>query len=182
MYGIVKQSGGDILVESEPGRGTHLHGLPAGDATRRCRPTHGGCPPTRATARPETVLLVEDDDAVREFAREVLRSRGWRVVEARPGRGAGPLHRRRRRCSTSLVTDVVMPGLTGGELADRLEVLRPGVPVLFVSGYADVDVIGRGQLRAGRQLLSKPFTGAELAYRVQELFAAARPGPNRRRH
>ena len=75
-----------------------------------------------------------------------------------------------------------MPGLSGGELADRLEVLRPGMPVLFVSGYADVDVIGRGQLRAGRQLLSKPFTGAELAYRVQELFAAARPGPFRRRH
>jgi PAS domain S-box-containing protein len=181
VHGIIKQSGGDILVRTAPGRGTTFTiYLPATDAPL---PIDDSVVLADArTAVPGSVLLIEDDDAVREFAREVLRSRGWRVVEA-----AGPVEAL-AICTEGdetfdvVVTDVVMPGLSGGELADRLEQLRPGIPVLFVSGYADVDVIGRGQLRAGRQLLSKPFTGAELAYRVQELFAATRPGPYRRRH
>ena len=111
------------------------------------------------TAVPGTVLLIEDDDAVREFAREVLRSRGWRVVEAPGPAEALAICTEGNEVFDVVVTDVVMPGLSGGELADRLEVLRPGVPVLFISGYADVDVIGRGQPRAGRQLLSKRFHG-----------------------
>jgi two-component system cell cycle sensor histidine kinase/response regulator CckA len=181
VHGIIKQSGGDIQVRTAPGRGTTFTiYLPATDAPLQV--DERVVLADARTAAPGTVLLIEDDDAVREFAREVLRSRGWRVLEA-----AGPLEAL-TMCTEGdetfdvVVTDVVMPGLSGGELADRLEQLRPGVPVLFVSGYADVDVIGRGQLRAGRQLLSKPFTGAELAYRVQELFAATRPGPYRRRH
>jgi CheY-like chemotaxis protein len=181
VHGIIKQSGGDIMVRTAPGRGTTFTiYLPATEAPLPLDSTVVLA--DARTAVPGTVLLIEDDDAVREFAREVLRSRGWRVVEA-----PGP-HEALAICTSGddvfdvVVTDVVMPGLSGGELADRLEQLRPGVPVLFVSGYADVDVIGRGQLRAGRQLLSKPFTGAELAYRVQELFAATRPGPARRRH
>ena len=181
VHGIIKQSGGDILVRTATGRGTTFTiYLPATDAPL---PLDDSVVLADArTAAPGAVLLVEDDDAVREFAREVLRSRGWRVVEAPGPAEALAICAEGDEVFDVVVTDVVMPGLSGGELADRLEVLRPGVPVLFVSGYADVDVIGRGQLRAGRQLLSKPFTGAELAYRVQELFAAARPGPFRRRH
>ena len=181
VHGIIKQSGGDILVRTAPGRGTTFTiYLPATDAPL---PLDDSVVLADArTAVPGTVLLIEDDDAVREFAREVLRSRGWRVVEAPGPAEALAICTEGDEAFDVVVTDVVMPGLSGGELADRLELLRPGVPVLFVSGYADVDVIGRGQLRAGRQLLSKPFTGAELAYRVQELFAAARPGPYRRRH
>ena len=180
VHGIIKQSGGDILVRTAPSRGTTFTiYLPATDAPL---PLDDSVVLADArTAVPGTVLLIEDDDAVREFAREVLRSRGWRVVEAPGPAEALAICTEGTEAFDVVVTDVVMPGLSGGELADRLEVLRPGVPVLFISGYADVDVIGRGQLRAGRQLLSKPFTGAELAYRVQELFAAARPGPYRRR-
>ena len=182
MHGIIKQSGGDIVVRTAPGRGTTFTiYLPATDAPL---PLDDSVVLADArTAVPGTVLLIEDDDAVREFAREVLqqpRLAGRRG--RRPGRGAAPSPPKATKSFDVVVTDVVMPGLSGGELADRLEQLRPGVPVLFVSGYADADVIGRGQLRAGRQLLSKPFTGAELAYRVQELFAATRPGPFRRRH
>ncbi len=181
VHGIIKQSGGDILVRTAPGRGTTfvIH-LPATEAALPLDERAVLADPRGAT--PGTVLLIEDDDAVREFAREVLRSRGWRVVEAAGPAEALAIVTEREATFDVVVTDVVMPGLSGGELADRLEQLQPGLPILFVSGYADVDVIGRGQLRAGRQLLAKPFTGAELVYRVQELFAAARPDPSRRPH
>jgi CheY-like chemotaxis protein len=180
VHGIIKQSGGDILVRTAPGRGTTFTiYLPATDAPL---PLDNSVVLADArTAVPGTVLLIEDDDAVREFAREVLRARGWHVVEAAGPSEALAIASDGDEAFDVVVTDVVMPGLSGGDLADRLEQLRPGVPVLFVSGYADADVISRGQLRAGRQLLSKPFTGAELAYRVQELFAGTRPGPSRRR-
>jgi CheY-like chemotaxis protein len=182
VHGIVKQSGGDIVVRTAPGRGTTFTiYLPATDAPL---PVDERIVLADARAHPEpgTVLLIEDDDAVREFAVEVLRSRGWRVVEAAGPSEALAIATGGQEPFDVVVTDVVMPGLSGGELAERLDQLRPGLPVLFVSGYADDEVIGRGQLRPGRQLLSKPFTGAELAYRVQELFAAARPSPFQRRH
>jgi CheY-like chemotaxis protein len=181
VHGIIKQSGGEIVVRTAPGRGTTFTiYLPATDAPL---PADDGVVLADArTAVPGTVLLIEDDDAVREFAREVLKARGWRVIEAPGPADALMIASETDEAFDVVVTDVVMPGLSGGDLADRLEELRPGVPVLFVSGYADAEVIGRGQLRAGRQLLSKPFTGAELAYRVQELFASARSGPYRRRH
>ena len=180
VHGIIKQSGGDIVVRTAPGRGTTFTiYLPATDAPL---PLDTSVVLADArTAVPGTVLLIEDDGAVREFAREVLKSRGWRVVEADGPSAALEIAAQTEEPFDVVVTDVVMPGLSGGELADRLEELRPGVPVLFVSGYADTDVIGRGQLRAGRTLLAKPFTGAELAYRVQELFAASQSGPSRRR-
>jgi PAS domain S-box-containing protein len=181
VHGIIKQSGGDIVVRTAPGRGTTFTiYLPATDAPL---PVDERVVLADArTAVPGTVLLIEDDHAVREFAREVLRARGWRVVEAAGPAEALAIASDGDDAFDVVVTDVVMPSMSGGELADKLEQFRPGVPVLFVSGYADDDVIGRGQLRAGRQLLSKPFTGAELAYRVQELFASTRPGPYRRRH
>jgi PAS domain S-box-containing protein len=180
VHGIIKQSGGDIVVRTAPGRGTTFTiYLPATDAPL---PLDDSVVLADArTALPGTVLLIEDDDAVREFAREVLKSRGWRVVEANGPSTALEIAAQTDEPFDVVVTDVVMPGLSGGELADRIEELRPGVPVLFVSGYADTDVIGRGQLRAGRTLLAKPFTGAELTYRVQELFASTRPNPFRRR-
>jgi two-component system cell cycle sensor histidine kinase/response regulator CckA len=181
VHGIIKQSGGDIVVRTAPGRGTTFTiYLPATDAPL---PVDERVVLADArTAVPGTVLLIEDDDAVREFAREVLRARGWRVVEAAGPAQALAIASEGADAFDVVVTDVVMPAMSGGELADRLQQFRPGIPVLFVSGYADDDVIGRGQLRPGRQLLSKPFTGAELAYRVQELFAATRLGPYHRRH
>jgi PAS domain S-box-containing protein len=173
VHGIVKQSGGDIVVDTQPGRGTaFIVYLPA-----TTEPLSRDEEPLSTDASRNaagTVLLVEDDEAVREFASETLRSAGWRVIEA-----AGPLDALARLPKMTeridvVVTDVVMPGLSGGELADRLDEMRPGLPVLFISGYADQDVIERGQLRPRRELLSKPFTGTELVRRIRSLLDEGR--------
>ena len=170
VYGIVKQAGGFVWVYSEPGRGTSFKVyLPRIDEA-----------PEPVVARPataerrgsETVLVVEDAAAVRMVTRQVLDRYGYAVLEAPNGDTAlrlaakhhGPIH--------LLLTDVIMPGLSGRELAEQLAQLRPDMRVLYVSGYADNAMVHHGILEAGIAYLQKPFTPEALARRVRDVLDA----------
>jgi PAS domain S-box-containing protein len=172
VYGIVKQSGGHIDVKSTPGSGsTFCVFLPAVDAPARiaAQAAAADAVPAAVTA---TVLLVEDDDAVRQFAEEVLREAGHHVFAAADGTEALTLTTRDASRVDVLVTDVVMPGLNGIELADRLELSMPWLRVLFMSGYpADADVTIGADGR--RQFIGKPFKPAELRRSVRALLDSA---------
>jgi two-component system, cell cycle sensor histidine kinase and response regulator CckA len=176
VYGIVQQSGGVIALESEPGRGTtfRIH-LPQVDepvaAVEAPRPG-------RPAARPntETVLLVEDEPAVRTVALEALRARGYTVLDAADAASATKVAEQHAGPIALLVTDVVMPGISGRALADRLVALRPQLRVLFISGYAGDELHLRGVLEDGLNFLQKPFTPDELAGKVRAVLDR-RPGP-----
>jgi PAS domain S-box-containing protein len=174
VYGIVRQSGGVMRVESEVGRGTCFEiYLARAGAPEEAADAAPAAPPSARGS--ETVLLVEDDRSVRALARQVLRRRGYRVVEAENGRHALEVATAHPGPVDLLLSDVVMPELGGPQLAERLCAARPGLRVLFTSGYTD-DAIGHsGALRRGVPLLEKPFTPAELASRVREVLDAPVP-------
>ena len=171
VYGIVKQSGGYVWVYSEPGRGTSFkvylprvwdeQSTPARDRSNEGRALPQGT---------ETVLLVEDEKGVRELAREYLEMTGYTVIEAENGHTAlelaalhaGPIH--------LLMTDVVMPGISGRELSERVKSIRPGIRVLFMSGYTDQAVVHHGILESDAVLLQKPFTVAALAAKLRDIL------------
>jgi PAS domain S-box-containing protein len=171
VYGIVKQSGGHIDVKSAPGSGsTFSVFLPAVEAPARIQAPLAI--DTVSAAVKATVLLVEDDDAVRQFAEEVLREAGHHVFAAADGNEALALASQDTVRVDVLVTDVVMPGLNGIELADRLELSMPWLRVLFMSGYpADADVTTAADGR--RQFIGKPFKPAELRRSVRALLDPA---------
>src|SRR5438046_1497274 len=173
VYGIVRQSGGHIAVDSAPGRGaTFRISLPRADAP--LDPTDRPTPVTAPAAGSETILLVEDEHLVRLLARKVLERAGYRVLVAAGGaealdlaeRYAGPIH--------LLLTDVVMPGMNGRELIRRLAPLRPDLRVLYMSGYADEAVAQHGVLDPGTAFLQKPFTPGGLADKVRGVLDTPR--------
>jgi CheY-like chemotaxis protein len=167
VYGIVKQSGGYIFVESEPGRGADFtiylpwieHSVEVRkQAKSAARRSHGD----------ETVLLVEDEESVRELVRETLESKGYRLLLAENGMDGV-------KCSAAfaekidlLITDVVMPGMGGRELANRLLAQRPGIKVLFLSGYTGDQLLNEEESK--KCFLQKPFTLQALSGKVREVL------------
>ncbi len=167
VYGIVKQSGGYIWVYSEPDRGTTFKVyLPRVDEPAEALVPAG--PPAEAPRGDETILLVEDTEALREVIQETLEEHGYTVLLASNGEEALALARERKGPIDLLLTDVVMPKLGGGDLAKLLSALRPGLRVLYMSGYTDGAISQQGVLGEGVMLLEKPFTGDKLAWAVRE--------------
>jgi PAS domain S-box-containing protein len=172
VYAVVQQSGGHVSLASAPGQGALFTiDLPRCD---EATPALQG-PPAPAAGRggTETLLVVEDEEAVRRLAATVLTGAGYKVLEARHGRDglrvAGetpePIH--------LVLTDVVMPEMSGREMSQRLAELRPGVPFLFMSGYTDDELIRQGLRSDGLQFLHKPFSPAELLRRIREVLDRA---------
>jgi CheY-like chemotaxis protein len=176
VYGILQQSGGSVFVDSAPGEGTAFRlYLPAVAAPERSAavpsapagPGGGG-----GGGGGETVLLVEDEEMVRDMVREILELGGYRVLTADHGAAAldiarshdGPIH--------VMLTDVVMPGMSGPEAARQLTAFRPDTRVLFASGYSADAITRRGSLPPGEAFIAKPFTPDDLVRKVRELLEA----------
>ena len=173
VYGIVKQSGGYVWVYSEPGRGTSFKVyLPRIEDEQTVRGRDRQADARALPRGSETVLLVEDEKGVRELAREYLELTGYTVIEAEDGHTALELAAMHVGTIHLLMTDVVMPGISGRELAGRVKSLRPDMKVLFMSGYADQAVVHHGILDTDAALLQKPFTMAALAAKLREILSA----------
>jgi two-component system cell cycle sensor histidine kinase/response regulator CckA len=172
VYGAAKQSGGFVWAESEPGRGTSVQVFwPEIRSAPEPLEEGGGIPEIRGGS--EAVLVVEDEPLVRALVVRALRSHGYRCFEAPDAAEALRLLEAEETTVDLVITDVVMPGLSGGGLGDRLALLRPDLPVLYTSAYVDEDVIGRGLLEQGRPFLQKPCTPRELARKVREVLDGA---------
>jgi two-component system, cell cycle sensor histidine kinase and response regulator CckA len=167
VHGIVKQSGGYVWAYSELGQGAAFKVyLPV--AAESVAPSRPIVAPVRATG--QTVLLVEDDPAVRHMTSRVLQEYGFGVVEASGGHQALGVIERSEGSIDLLLTDVILPGMDGAELARRATELQPRLGVLFVSGYTDEEIVRRGLLDAGRPFLQKPFTPEALVAQLTEVL------------
>jgi PAS domain S-box-containing protein len=165
VHGIVTQSGGHILIYSEPEHGTAFKiYLPLASASGVKHPSKRQ--PAVSSGSGERILLVDDDPAVRAIVSQLLTDRGYAVSTASDGDEAGAIAETTN--VDLLLTDIVMRGMSGRETADRLRVLRPGLAVLYMSGYTDDAIVRRGLLRRGTAFIQKPFSSEELARKVRE--------------
>jgi two-component system cell cycle sensor histidine kinase/response regulator CckA len=171
VYGIVNQAGGMVDLESDLGTGTTVTILlpsvvtvvPQPDAPRcNARRSHGG----------ETILVVEDEDLVLDVARRILTRHGYRVLAARGGSEALELINEHRGTIHLLLTDVVMPGLTGMQVAERVTEVRPRIRVLYMSGYPESVITSQGVVQRGIHLVSKPFVATDLLDHVRATLDA----------
>ncbi len=177
VYGAVKQSGGFVWADSEPGRGTTVQ-VYWPQSRAEAEPLEESSGSAAVEGGSETILIVEDEDLVRALAVRVLKAEGYRCYEARNAEEAIRLLEQDEIPIDLVITDVVMPGMSGGSLADRLERLRQGLPILFTSGFTDEDVIRRGLLEKNRPFLQKPSTPRELARKVRTVLDAAASIPS----
>jgi PAS domain S-box-containing protein len=169
VHGIVAQNGGYIEVESAPGRGTTFDVFLPRAADPPAAPRPGAAPRT-TTSCGETLLVIEDDPLVRNVTVRALRGAGYQVLVAGTGAEALSLLAQHEGPLDLVVTDVIMPGLTGPQVVDELRRTRPGLRALFVSGYAQDAIAQRGGLPDGVELLPKPFTSTSLLARVAALL------------
>ena len=167
VFGIIAQSGGHILPTSEPERGTTFTVfLPrVQEQVETLQPVENASPAPGGT---EIILLVEDEDVVRRLARRALQRSGYTVLEASSPEIALQISRQHEQHIDLLMTDVVMPGMGGEALAERVTASRPAIKVLYMSGYSDSEIVQRGVLRDQVCFCQKPFTPAELALKVRE--------------
>jgi CheY-like chemotaxis protein len=172
VYGFVKQSGGHVKVYSEEGHGTtikiYLPRLMSGGREDVGEISIG----LETSPRQECVLVVEDDDDVRSYSIECLREFGYRIIEAHDGPAALRLLERQGASVDLLFTDVVMPGMSGKELADLARTSHPQLKILYTSGYTRNAIVHGGRLDAGVEMIAKPFTVAALAQKVRDVLDA----------
>jgi nitrogen-specific signal transduction histidine kinase/ActR/RegA family two-component response regulator len=174
VFGIVKQSGGSVDVYSEVNQGTTIRiympsidrAVPMESIEAKARPRRGS----------ETIVLAEDEDMVRSLVKETLEREGYRVLAASNAAEAQRLVEESRRPIQLLITDVVMPKMSGRELAQRVSALHPDIRVLYMSGYTDAAVVGSGILQKDVAFLQKPFTPAALSHKVREVLEATTGG------
>jgi CheY-like chemotaxis protein len=169
VYGIVKQSGGYILVDSEEGKGTTFR-IYFPRTMEEARPVTPEASSTASLAGKETVLLVEDQDEVRHLVEEILRTQGYTVLKASNGEEALRLGRSRKKPIHLLLTDMVMPGMNGKELAERMQKMFPGMKVILMSGYAEDGLIQWGTIIQGMEFLKKPFRVETLIQTVRKVL------------
>ena len=172
VFGIVSQSGGAIHLESELGKGAtfRIH-LPQHD---HLAPASATPPPPSTLRGEETILLVEDDEQVRGMMRALLRRQGYQVLEAQNAGEAFLVCEKHGRIDV-LLTDVVLPRMSGRELAERLVQTRPELRVLYISGYAEHAVVQQGVLEPGIAYLPKPITPAALLRKLRDVLDAPKP-------
>jgi CheY-like chemotaxis protein len=167
VYGIVKQSGGQIRVHSELGKGTRVEIYLARVAALAALESVSA-----ASLAHETVLLVEDEDLVRKVVARILERAGYRVLVAGSGDEAIGLCEHMPTPIDVLLTDVVMPGVGGRELAARMSERFPALKVLFMTGYTDDEFLRRGILDSGQTIMVKPFSPADLLRKLREILSA----------
>ncbi|HEV8532448.1 MAG TPA: GAF domain-containing protein [Methylomirabilota bacterium] len=169
VYGIVKQSGGNIWVYSEPGKGASFKiYLPR--IEEPIDDSHAGSSLPAPAHGVETILLVEDEDTVRDLTRDILEAHGYTVLEARHGAEALRISEQHSGAIDLMLTDVVMPEMGGREVAERLAVQRPETKVLYMSGYTDSAVVHHGVLDASTAFLQKPFSATVLVRKLREIL------------
>jgi PAS domain S-box-containing protein len=175
VYGVIKQSDGYILVESEVGKGTAFEiylPLVEGQVGARLRSESSAA----VCGDQRTILLVEDEESLRKLTTKTLIDVGYTVHEAPDAAAAIDIAKKTKGVIDLLLTDVVMPGMNGRALADTVSALRPEMRVLYMSGYTDGEIAPHGVLEAGRFILRKPFTRDQLVRQVEQVFAGITVG------